>query len=119
ATYAELRTSAWLRSDTNFAFTNSYNSYFRIVKSGKEEALSTHADHFNTNYAYSVASYSKGSIFLAQLGYIVGEATLDKILLEYYNEWKFKHPNPNDFIRIAEKLSGIELQWYKEYWINT
>ena len=98
ATYAELRTSAWLRGDTGFAFINSYNSYFRIVKSGKEEALSTHADHFNTNYAYSVGSYSKGSIFLAQLGYIVGENNLDKILLEYYNEWKFKHPNANDFI---------------------
>jgi len=44
---------------------------------------------------------------------------LDKILLEYYREWKFKHPNANDFIRVAEKVSGIELQWYKEYWINS
>jgi hypothetical protein len=119
ATYAELRTSAYLKNDTGFAFINSYNSYFRIVKSGKEEALSTHADHYNTNYAYGVASYSKGSMFLSQLGYIVGEENLDKILLEYYNEWRFKHPNPNDFIRIAEKISGIELQWYLQYWINT
>jgi aminopeptidase N len=89
------------------------------VKSGKEEPLSTHADHFNTNYAYSVAAYSKGSIFLSQLGYIVGEDNLDKILLEYYKEWKYKHPNANDFIRIAEKVSGLELQWYKEYWVYT
>ena len=115
-TYAELRTSAFLKNDTGFAFTNSYNSYFRLVKSGKEEPLSTHADHFNTNYAYSVASYSKGCVFMAQLGYIVGQAALDKILLAYYSEWQFKHPNPNDFIRIAEKTSGIELDWYKEYW---
>ena len=57
--------------------------------------------------------------FLSQLGYIVGENNLDKILLEYYNEWRFKHPNPNDFIRVAEKVSGIELQWFKEYWIYT
>jgi hypothetical protein len=119
ATYAEQRTSAFLRGDTGFAFTNSYNSYYRIVKSGKQEALSTHADHYNTNYAYAVAAYSEGSIFMSQLGYIVGEKNLDKILLEYYNEWKFKHPNPNDFVRIAEKISGIELQWYKEYWIYT
>ena len=119
ATYAELRTTNWLKGDTAFAFTNSYNSYFRIVKSGKEEALSTHADHYNTNYAYGTASYSKGSMYLSQLGYIVGEKNLSKILLEYYNEWKFKHPNPNDFIGIAEKVSGIELQWYNQYWINT
>jgi hypothetical protein len=119
ATYAELRTSAWLKQDTGFAFTNSYSSYFRIVKSGKEEALSTHADHYNTNYAYGVASYSKGSMYLSQLGYIIGESDLDKVLLEYYNEWRFKHPNPNDFVRIAEKISGIELQWFNQYWINT
>lgn len=118
-TYAELRTSSWLRGDSAFAFTNAYASYFRIVKSGKEEALTTHSDHYNTNYAYSTASYSKGGIFLAQLGYIVGDSVLNKILLEYYNQWRFKHPNANDFIRVAEKVSGIELQWYKEYWVNT
>jgi hypothetical protein len=120
ATYAETRVSAWLRRDTtSFIYNNSYFSYFNLVKSGKQEPMSTHADHFNTNYAYSVESYSMGCIFLVQLGYIVGDKVLDKILLAYYNEWRFKHPNPNDFIRVAEKVSGLELQWYKEYWIYT
>jgi aminopeptidase N len=54
---------------------------------------------------------------MEQLGYIVGDTVRDKILLAYYNTWKFKHPNPNDFIRVAEKVSGMELDWYKEYWI--
>ena len=40
-------------------------------------------------------------------------------MLEYYNQWRFKHPNPNDFIRIVEKRSGLELDWYKEYFVNT
>jgi hypothetical protein len=31
--------------------------------------------------------------------------------------WKFKHPDPNDFIRIMEKTSGLELDWYKEYMV--
>ncbi len=120
ATYAELRISSWLAGDTAaFPFTRSYDTYVRLVKSGREEPMSTHADHYNTNFAYGAASYSKGCLFMSQLGYIVGEKMLDKILLEYYNEWRFKHPNPNDFIRLAENLSGIELQWYKEYWVYT
>lgn len=98
---------------------DSYVGYFNLAKSGMEEPLTTHADHYNTNYAYSNASYRKGAVFLKQLEYIVGKNSFDKILLAYYNEWKFKHPNPNDFIRVAEKVSGIELQWYKEYWINS
>ncbi len=96
-----------------------YGSYFSLVKSGLEEPLTTHADHFNTNFAYSIASYSKGEMFLEQLGYITGAETRDKILLEYYRLWRFKHPNANDFVRVAEKVSGMQLDWYKEYWVNT
>ncbi|MFY7964341.1 MAG: M1 family metallopeptidase [Chitinophagaceae bacterium] len=96
---------------------DNYAGYFALAKSGFEEPLTTHADHFNTNFGYSTAAYSKGSTFLGQLGYIIGDSFRDKVLLEYYNQWKFKHPNANDFIRVAEKMSGISLQWYKEYWV--
>lgn len=98
---------------------DSYASYFNLVKSGLEEPLTTHADHFNTNFAYVRAAYSKGAVFLAQLGYIISDSLRDKTLLEYYRQWRFKHPDDNDFIRVAEKVSGIQLDWYKEYWINT
>ncbi len=97
----------------------SYGGYFYLVKSGLEEPMTTHADHYNTNLAYSLASYSKGAVFLSQLGYIVGDKTLDRIMLEYYREWRFKHPDVNDFIRVAEKESNMILDWYKEYWVNS
>ena len=96
-----------------------YAGYFALVKSGLEEPLTTHADHFNTNHAYGVESYSKGEMFVEQLGYITGAAVRDRILLEYYRLWRFKHPNASDFIRVAEKVSGLKLDWYKEYWIYT
>ncbi|UEG48595.1 M1 family metallopeptidase [Ferruginibacter lapsinanis] len=96
-----------------------YASYFQLVKNGLEEPLTTHADHFNSNFAYSIASYCKGEVFLEQLGYILGASVRDKILLEYYKLWRFKHPNADDFIQVAEKTSGIKLDWYKEYWCNT
>lgn len=98
---------------------SAYDNYFDLAASGAEEPMTTHADHFNTNYAYSLAAYSKGEVFMQQLGYITGAAVRDKILLEYYRLWRFKHPNVNDFIRIAEKLSGMKLDWYREYWVNS
>jgi len=98
---------------------DSYDSYYKLQRSPYEEPMTTHADHFNTNYAYSQASYSKGAVFLNQLGYIVGDSLRDKILLAYYDQWKYKHPGADDFLRIAEKVSGMELDWYKEYWINS
>jgi hypothetical protein len=96
-----------------------YNGYLSLARSGKEEPLTTHADHYNTNYAYSNAAYSKGAVFMEQLGYIVGADVRNKILLEYYRQWRFKHPNASDLIRLAEKVSGMQLDWYKEYWVNT
>lgn len=98
---------------------DAYAGYINLAKTKFEEPLTTHADHFETNYGYSVAAYSKGEVFLEQLGYIVGASVRDKILLDYYNIWKFKHPNVNDFIRVAEKASNIQLDWYREYFVNT
>lgn len=96
-----------------------YAGYYFLEKSGIEEPLTTHADHFETNTAYSLASYTKGCVFLSQLGYITSDETLGKIMLAYYDTWKFKHPDADDFVRVAEKESGLQLDWYKEYWVNT
>jgi len=119
--YATSRSRGFLQKDSSFAatFKRSYDGYFALAKSGREEPMTTHADHYNTNYAYSIASYSKGAVFMEQLGYIVGAPMRDRILLEYYRQWRFKHPNPNDFIRVAEKVSDLKLDWYKMYWVNT
>lgn len=118
-TYAEDRVQAFLDGNKGFAYDGTYRGYVGLAKSGKEEPLTTHADHFNLNSAYGAAVYSKGGVFMEQLGYIVGAPVRDKILMEYYKQWRFKHPNVNDFMRVAEKVSNMKLDWYKEYWINT
>ena len=100
-------------------YSGSYRGYFSLVKSGKQEPLTTHADHYKTNRAYGTASYSMGLIFLHQLSYVVGQEVLMKSMKRYFNEWKYKHPTPNDFIRVVEKEANMELSWYLENWIET
>jgi hypothetical protein len=98
---------------------NAYRGYFELVQSGLAEPMTTHADHYLTNFAYEENAYSKGAVFLEQLGYLVGDTVLHRILLEYYRQWRFRHPDADDFIRIAQQVSGLQLDWYQEYWINT
>ncbi len=93
--------------------------FCNFTRSGLEEPLSTYADHFNTNTAYSVASYVKGSVFLSQLSYIMGQENLDTLLLDYFDTWRFKHPEPKDLLRMAERQSGFNLDWFGMYFINT
>ncbi len=97
----------------------SYRGYIFLAKSGKEHPQSTHADRYSSSLSYGISAYSKGAVFLAQLGYVIGEDNLKKTLKRYFQEWKFKHPTPNDFIRVAEKVSGFELDWYLTDWTQT
>jgi len=97
----------------------SYSSYFSLVASGLQEPASQHSDHFTTNRAYSTAAYNTGAVFLQQLKYIMGDKNFYIGMRRYYNTWKMKHPEPNDFIRVMERVSGLQLHWYLRYWIST
>ena len=99
--------------------TRSYLGYINLANAKQDEALSTHADHFNTNAAYGTAAYSKGCVFLSQMEYILGEEVFADALLRYYNDWRFKHPTSLDFMRVMEKESGMVLDWYHEYFVET
>jgi len=100
-------------------FEDAYNNYIYLAKLGKEQPLSTHADRYDLNMAYGISAYSKGEVFLAQLGYLIGEENLNKTIKRYYQDYKFTHPTPNDIKRTAEKVSGALLDWYLLDWTLT
>ncbi|NMM48023.1 M1 family metallopeptidase [Marinigracilibium pacificum] len=97
----------------------SYRGYIYLATSEANEPLSTHGDHYETNMAYGINSYSKGAVFLNQLRYIIGEENFWAGMKNYFNTWKFKHPDPNSFLRIMEKQSGLVLDWYLEDMLYT
>lgn len=110
--YGEWAESEVLKTDFKKTMENIYDVYVSLAKSGYEQPLTTHADRFNLNQAYSISAYYKGFIFLSQLGYVIGDDALAQTIKTYFKEWAFKHPKPNDFIRVAEKVSGLQLGWY-------
>lgn len=100
-------------------FEGAYRGYRYLAKSGKEQPLSTHADRYDYNMVYGISAYSKGEIFLSQLGYVIGVENLMNTLKRYYSDYKFTHPTPNDIKRTAEKVSGANLDWYLVDWTQT
>lgn len=90
----------------------SYRGYIRLATSGVEQPLTTHADRYALNGAYGAAAYSKGAVFLAQLGYVIGEDNLKKTIKKYFQDFAFKHPKPLDIVRTAERITDFELDWY-------
>ncbi|WP_404984389.1 M1 family metallopeptidase [Chryseobacterium sp. M5] len=101
------------------AFVEKIDAYRKFLKKQIEEPAVWLGDHHDNGTAYSYASYVKGELYLVQLGYIVGEDNLSKIMTEYFKEWSMKHPTDRDFLHIAQKVSGMDLKWFHHYWINT
>lgn len=116
---SSLASNEILEQNRDFPLEGSYRGYYQLASSGGEMPQSTNANRYHHNYAYERTAYSKGAVFLGQLGYIIGFDKLFETLQTYFSEWKFKHPLPNDFRRIAERVSGLQLQWYLIDWTQT
>ncbi len=119
-TYAQYKTMDHLYN-TNYMnpLSRQYAGYYRLANSDIQEPLSTHADFYKRNYVYGTNAYNKGAVFLSQLGYIIGDSALMVGMKKYYYLWRYKHPTPQDFKRVMEKVSGLELDWYFEQFIST
>ncbi len=100
-------------------FISTLNAYRKFITKGIEEPAVWLGDHHDNGTAYTYSTYVKGELYLVQLGYIMGEPKLKETLQQYYNEWNLKHPSGRDFLHIAQKVSGMDLKWFHNYWINT
>lgn len=114
-----LCTNAIMENPKQNPFERLYAGYYALANSGLELPQTTHADRYATNFAYGLAAYNKGAVFLSQLGYVIGQDKLMETLKAYYQNFKFTHPTPNDFKRTAEKVSGMQLDWYLTDWTQT
>ncbi len=117
--FGNLAESFVLKTDFYRSIMGSYGSYIRLANSGREMPQSTNANRYKFNRAYESTAYSKGFVFLSQLRYIIGNESFKKTIKNYFNTYKFTHPLPNDFRRIAEQSSGILLNWYLTDWTQT
>lgn len=49
---------------------------------------------------------------------VLGPERFDKAFKAYINRWAFKHPQPEDFFRTMENVSGEELNWFWRGWFQ-
>ncbi|MFM1894749.1 MAG: hypothetical protein RIQ90_1915 [Bacteroidota bacterium] len=116
-TYAEARIS---NINGEVLEGNEGNSDYILYSSfGEAEPMATAANHFQLDFGYWNSAYFKARVFVELIQYMIGDETIRKGFGRYYNLWKFKHPEPNDFVKVMEDVSDMELTWFQNYWINT
>jgi len=62
--------------------------------------------------AYSKPGY--GLVLLREV--VLGPERFDAAFNEYIDRWSFKHPQPADFFRTMEDVSGSDLGWFWRGW---
>jgi len=119
ATYSSGRAMAQVLGRPTPSFQGSAFSIVNLQKFGLIDRLSTPADWFETNAAYGTTAYSGGAMIADMLGYVMSDEVRDRWLHELFRRFQFKHPNPADLEKVAEDVSGLQLDWFFEEFTNT
>jgi peptidase M1-like protein len=77
------------------------------------------AEAYRDFASYNLAIYTRGQLFFHQLRYIVGDATMHRILRTFYQRWKLKHVDETAFRAVAEEVSHRDLSTFFAQWLHT
>lgn len=93
-------------------------AYLLNARRNQDQPIEEHgAEYTSLNYGGIV--YSKTAIVFDYLMAYLGEETYDRCMQRYYNEWQFKHPQPNDLRLIFEDETKKDLSWFFDDLIKT
>lgn len=93
-------------------------NYRTIASLGLDQPLNLRADQYtSTNYGALV--YGKTGLIMTYLHKYLGDSLYDQCAQTYFNEWKFKHPQPEDMKAVYERVSGKKLDWIFDELIKT
>jgi hypothetical protein len=61
---------------------------------------------------YVIILYNKTATAFNYLRASLGDSIFDAAIREYYQNWKFRHPHPNDLRSVFENVTGKDLNWF-------
>jgi aminopeptidase N len=74
-----------------------------------KEPVNTGSSSFPNKNDYGIVVYVKGATWLYLVQVSLGREVFDKAMQDYFANWRFKHPYPEDLKAALEKSSGINL----------
>lgn len=72
-----------------------------------DQPIETTSESFTKNNYLAVA-YTKAGLWMEKLEQQLGTARMQQLMQVYFDTWKMKHPQPQDFRQIADSIGGSE-----------
>ncbi|NIM89838.1 MAG: M1 family peptidase [Candidatus Aminicenantes bacterium] len=91
----------------------------RIIASSRLDPILKNSWEYYNGATYGINVYSKAAFMLLTLENYLGEDVMSDIMKTFYERWKFKHPTSQDFIALAEEVSGQDLSWFFDQFLKS
>lgn len=87
---------------------------YRVIEENipMQSAMDIPAHQFTSSDEYGLISYVKTAVWLYILEASVGRERMDAAMKNYFEKWKFKHPEPADMQAAFEEALGGKLDKY-------
>ena len=100
-----------------------YIGYLNEAIKLEDPSLNTHSSDFDGGSLRHDGGYrqvySKTAVMLYNLQYVLGDSLFLASMKNYVNEWKFKHPYPEDFRKSIIRFTKVDLNWFFDQWLET
>ncbi|MGH1339197.1 MAG: M1 family metallopeptidase [Aureispira sp.] len=113
-TYLDSRHSSMhYNTETNWE----YLSYIEAASQHQDQPIERPSDSI-TSSNYYLCGYGKPTLAFRYLQQYLGTAEMDKLLQQYFEQWKFKHPQPKDLRAVFEANSSKDVAWFFDHIID-
>lgn len=93
-------------------------AFSQMAATDNDMSLATRSN-FTSSAQYGNQAYTRSYIALCTLREALGEETFNKGIQQFIKTWAHKHPKMEDFLYTMEEVSGQELDWFYEPWIQS
>ena len=83
--------------------------YLALTDLPMENPIDLPSDQYPNKDEYGISVYIKTAVWMYIMELNEGKESIDKGIKEYFSQWKFKHPYPEDFKAAMEKAIGKNL----------
>ncbi|MCF8277491.1 MAG: M1 family metallopeptidase [Flavobacteriales bacterium] len=87
------------------------HAYRLAARTNTDQAIDLPSEDY-TSINYGTIVYAKTALVFNYLMKYLGQEKMDEIMLSYYQQWKYKHPQPEDLKKVMIDVVGDSLPWF-------
>ncbi len=92
--------------------------WLKQARNNLEQPINSTTNDFSDNN-YGTMVYNKGAIGFNYLRAYLGDSIFDLSMQTYYQQWKFRHPQPHNLREVFENNTDKDVDWFFNDFLST